>query len=88
MRQFILIHQKEISEKESLAEYIMLRLRLSDGIDLDEFRCRFSAEFDISRVKKYIDAGKMKLSDGKLAFTDEGMYVSNMILSDIVEFDV
>lgn len=79
---------EEISEKESLAEYIMLRLRLSDGIELDEFKRRFSADFDISRVKRYVDAGKMKLSDGKLAFTDEGMYVSNMILSDIVEFDV
>ncbi len=77
-----------ISDKEALAEYVMLRLRLSDGIDLDEFRRRFGFDFDLPRVKRYVDAGKMVLSDGRLAFTDEGMYVSNMILSDIVDFDV
>ena len=77
-----------ISDKEAIAEYVMLRLRLSDGIDLDEFRRRFGFDFDLSRVKRYVDAGKMVISDGRLAFTDEGMYVSNMILSDIVEFDV
>jgi len=79
---------ESISDKEAIAEYVMLRLRLSDGIDLRYFEEKFGERFDLSRVQKYMDAGKIVVSDGRLAFTDEGMYVSNAILSDIVDFDV
>ena len=72
-------------ERES--EYVMLRLRLGDGISDEEFRERFGAGFGAkyeNRIKKFIDAGMMKSSSGRYFLTDEGMYISNYIISELV----
>lgn len=79
-----------IGESERIGEYIMLRLRLADGVSSDEFSRRFNRNFDAlygRRLKVYIDNGFMSYNNGRYAFTDKGMYVSNYILSNILDFD-
>lgn len=68
-------------------EYIMLRMRLTDGINSDEYEKVFDREAvkDFKRkTKKYIKADFMKESDNKIAFTTKGMLVSNTILADLL----
>ena len=66
-------------------EYIMLGLRLAEGIDTAEFFARFGERIEEApSVKKYIDGGFMRFSDGRLAFLDKGFLVSNAILADII----
>lgn len=80
----------KIGEHERIGEYIMLRLRLAAGISSDEFSSRFGRNFDAiygRRLKVYIDNGFMSYNNGRYAFTDKGMYVSNYILSNILDFD-
>lgn len=79
-----------ISPEERVGEYIMLRLRLSDGISSSRFRERFGLNFDAlygRRLKVYIDNGFMTYDGDSYAFTPKGMYVSSYILSNILDFD-
>jgi len=71
------------------AEFVMLRLRLFDGLVLSEYRNIFGRDFVLKygeRIKRFVDGGFMTLDAHRLAFTVKGMYVSNYILSEILDF--
>ncbi|MGN1346196.1 MAG: radical SAM family heme chaperone HemW [Eubacteriales bacterium] len=79
-----------VEERERVGEYIMLRLRLCAGIDSREFMRRFGLDFDaVYGVKctKYIQNGFMTCKNGVYALTPSGMFISNYILSDLLEFE-
>ena len=70
-------------------EYVMLRMRLFDGLGLQDYSRTFGIDFLQKygeRLKRYVDGGFVKLDAARCAFTAKGMYVSNYILSDILEF--
>ena len=75
-----------LTESDVKREYVMLRLRLCSGIDLADYRARFSEDFieAFPRLGDYIDGGFMRLSSGRLAFTDKGFFVSNSILCELI----
>ncbi|MBP3917654.1 MAG: radical SAM family heme chaperone HemW [Clostridia bacterium] len=78
-----------IDKKEEIAEYLMLRLRLNEGISSEDFAERFGGSFDTVFGKKlqvYVDRGFMTHENGRWAFTPQGMFVSNYILSRIIPF--
>ncbi len=78
------------SQNDRMNEYVMLRMRLSQGICAKDFEARFGRSFDDTfgkRLKKYENGGFVRRTDGGFAFTPEGMYVSNAILSEILDFD-
>ena len=70
-------------------EFVMLRLRLFDGLVLSEYKKEFGRDFLLKygdRIKKFVDGGFMSLDSTRLAFTVKGMYVSNYILSEMLDF--
>ena len=70
-------------------EYVMLNMRLFCGVDMMDYRREFGEDFMhkySSRLERYIDGGFVKVKDGRCAFTVKGMYVSNYILSEILDF--
>ena len=81
---FAVIDSEEIDREGQEEEYIMLRLRTSDGIDLNEFKKLFGCEFtekysvQINKLKDSLDRG----SDS-IKIKDEFLFVQNSI---IVEF--
>lgn len=78
-----------ISPRERIGEYIMLRFRLTAGLSDKEFARRFGFAFSSVYGKKmmpYIQNGFATLQDGVYALTPQGMFVSNYILSDILDF--
>ncbi|MBR5452872.1 MAG: radical SAM family heme chaperone HemW [Clostridia bacterium] len=80
-----------VSQKDREAEYIMLRLRLRDGIGTGEFFRRFGVDFAQKyrdKLKKYISLEVMEKDGDRYYLNDRGMYVSNTVISDISEFDV
>ena len=82
--------EREIpSRSERLNEYVMLRLRLREGLHIPTLENRFGVDFE-ERFGRRLDAyRKMRLvgRDGESVFlTAEGMYVSNAILSDLLDF--
>lgn len=81
---------EEIPLRERIGEYIMLRMRLTEGIDSKEFMRTFGKDFGMTfgaKLKRYVDGGYVAVSGGSYRFTTAGMFVSNYILSDILDFD-
>jgi len=79
-----------VEERERMGEYIMLRLRLTSGIDAREFIRRFGYSFESLYGKKcaqFIKHGFMTASNGIFTLTPAGMFISNYILSEILEFE-
>jgi oxygen-independent coproporphyrinogen-3 oxidase len=80
--------EDEISASESMSEYVMLAMRLERGIDTLDFKLRFGVDFSskFGAIEKYVASGHVKKTPQGYAFSDEGMYVSNYILSEILDF--
>ena len=75
------------TDTDAAFEYAMLALRLAEGFSLSEYEKSFSHSFfegRKDRIDRYIALGYMTVSEGRLALTDRGMYVSNAILSDLL----
>lgn len=80
----------EVGRAERIGEFIMLRLRLNDGIDAEEFKRAFGLDFERmfgKYLKLYTENGFMVKCDDVYSFTAKGMYVSNYILSTMLDFD-
>ena len=69
------------------AEYIMLHLRLSSGVDKKEFRQKFKADFDEkyeTQIKKHAVGGFAVNTDERFYLTDKGVFVSNAVIADFI----
>ena len=73
---------------EQREEYVMLRMRLAEGIDKHDFACRFGTSFEAAygNLDALTQSGLLQSSDTHIAFTARGMQVSNAILSDWLDF--
>ncbi|MGN1409748.1 MAG: radical SAM family heme chaperone HemW [Eubacteriales bacterium] len=81
---------EQLEERERMGEYIMLRFRLVAGVDSREFMHRFGRPFDSvygKKCEKFIKNGYMTARGGVYSLTPAGMFISNYILSDILEFE-
>ena len=70
-------------------EYVMLRLRLTEGIDERIFEDRFGMAFEDcfgKRLSKFLRGGFAVREGSRWYLTAEGMYVSNAILSEVLDF--
>ena len=81
--------RRVIPQKEQMTEYVMLRMRMTDGVELSDFKARFGVELEefCGSIDRYVSGGFMKKSDKRVSFTDKGIFVSNTILSHILDFD-
>lgn len=78
-----------LSNKEQAKQYLMLAFRLNEGIDIKEYEERFNLNFEeeyLPLMKKYIDNGFIKKTQKGYCLSQDGLMVSNYILSDILDF--
>ena len=76
--------------RERIGEYIMLRFRLTAGLSDREFTRRFGFSFTQvygKKMERYVRGGFATFADGVYALTPQGMFVSNYILSDLLDFE-
>lgn len=68
-------------------EYIMLRLRLAEGLCFEVMRRRFgiSSENMVKAALPLKEAGLLRVMDKKISLTDKGMLVSNSIITELLE---
>ena len=69
-------------------EYIMLSLRIADGIDINEFERKFSRPLPraiLEKAQLFEKNGLCAAIDGKIKLTDQGMLVSNSIITSFIE---
>ena len=70
------------------SEYIMMRLRISDGIDLAEYLNKFGKNFITGReelLSAYEGAGYLTVDDERVALTERGFYISNTLICDLLD---
>ena len=76
-------------QAERISEYVMLRFRLCEGIDTAVFESRFGVSFEgvfAQKLSPFIASGLVKHEENRYFLSQEGMLVSNTILSDILDF--
>lgn len=76
-----------LSEEDKLSEFIMLRLRLSCGINFNEMRAKFriNKELVVNACKKYIVNDFMNYNTESIFLTPKGFLISNTIIADILQ---
>ena len=82
--------ERSVPDKTERAdEYVMLRFRLCEGVDAIVFEDRFGIPFEETYGKKlapFLSAGLVRREGDRYCFSQEGMLVSNTILSEILDF--
>lgn len=81
------IINKEEFAVDSDKEYILLRLRLEEGINLFEYNSIFKKDFLLEYgviINKYISRGLLMIKDGYLKTTYEGMMLLDSILVELM----
>ena len=81
----------DIPPQARIAEYVMLRFRLAEGLNLAKFKKRFGRSFESLYYEKlwpYVNSGHIVKTNTGYAFTPQGMYVSNYILSRMIGEDL
>ena len=70
-----------------MTEYVMLGMRLAEGVCLADFKAKFGRELteEFPTFKKYAPEF-VKIDGEHCMFTEKGMMVSNFILSDALDF--
>ena len=79
-----------LTETDFAEEYIMMRLRLSDGLSVKQYEEKFSTKIPdkyIERMVPFIKSGHIIYSNECYSLSDDGMYVSNYILSDVLDLE-
>ncbi|MBE6071799.1 MAG: oxygen-independent coproporphyrinogen III oxidase [Clostridium butyricum] len=79
------VHENNI--KDSMEEFMFMGLRMTEGIDINEFAKRFDE--DIYKVyggviEKYINKELLASKEGKLYLTSKGIELSNYVMSDFI----
>ncbi len=68
-------------------EYIMLRLRLADGIVFEEYKNRFGEDISPELIKNALDfekQGLLNITENNLSLTLKGFLISNYIISELI----
>lgn len=69
-------------------EYIMLKLRIKDGIDFNEYKAKFGTDFSEkakTKAELYLRRGLVELTEHGFRLTRQGFLVSNTLISEIIE---
>ncbi len=74
-----------LSEHDILCEKIMLGMRLDEGIDTSVLGN--TAKPYIDGLLRYVPMGLVRQNGDRISFTSDGMYVSNTILAEILDFE-
>lgn len=77
-----------VAGAEARDEYVMLRMRLAEGIQKADFSHRFGTKFEdcYGDLTSLVRSGFLENTDTRVAFTARGMQVSNTILSQWLDF--
>ncbi len=68
---------------ERALEYLMMGLRLNDGINLDRYRILAGHDIDISKINSLEEIGMLRLTDNSLATTAKGRLVLNAVIREL-----
>lgn len=80
------VEEEFLSKKERYNEFLMTRLRMMDGLELVEIQKCFGVEYYSvfkQAIEPYVLRGLLTQRDGRLFLSEEGLFVSDGIISDL-----
>ena len=81
--------RERIGTLEAANEFVMLGMRLFGGVSVKAFEARYPYPFYDTfgaALERFVSTGHVKKTEDGYAFTPEGFYVSNTILSEVLSF--
>jgi len=84
----IVDERDDITSAKSMDEYVMLGMRLEEGVNVQDFKDRFGVDFATKYgavLDEYVDDGFVIREDGFYRFSTAGMFVSNYILASVLD---
>ena len=79
---------EEVETKESkIREYIILGLRKTDGISIDEINNKFEIDFEkdfANELKKLIRFDLIKIENGNVFLTSKGLDLANLVWEEFI----
>ena len=76
--------REEIPLDEQAVEYLLMGLRLREGIDLERLKTRFGLELDTQKLKSLLELSLIELDGPTLRTSREGRPVLNAILRELL----
>lgn len=79
--------EETIDSLTAAKDYLMLGLRLLDGVDLKEYEKLFGRSLDTTcgaEIKKLEEGGFLERQDDRLRLTRKALLVSNLVLSELI----
>lgn len=80
-------HAEPCDARQNAADYAMMRLRLIEGIDLDEYRARFGEDFIEGRkeaVSSLIGLGLLEQGHNQLSLSAKALFISNAVIGELI----
>lgn len=81
------ITKEVITTNDNKEYYLLTNLRLKNGFSLKEYKIKFNLDLFVekkSEIEKYIKIGLLTIDNGRLKVTDNGMYILDSILVDLI----
>lgn len=82
--------EERLTDVSAADEYVMLALRLTEGVDKAELFGRFGVHFDeryAAAAAHFVRMGLMTDTPDRIAFTEAGFAVSNAVLAELLFHD-
>lgn len=79
--------EERLEKKDLMSEYMILRLRLTEGADREEFRKLFGKPMDEifgDTIRKYTGLGLLEDRGGCVALTEKGFDVANSVMCEFI----
>ena len=76
-----------LSLKDAVEEFMFLGLRMTDGVSVREFYDAFGFSMDDiygDVIRKYIENGLLERGDDRIALTERGLDVSNVVMEEFL----
>lgn len=78
-------HPRELlAPEDQAAEFLLMGLRLREGVDLRRFESLAGRALNSSRIEHLAEIGVVTYDDGKLIVTNQGFKVLNSVLNDLL----
>ncbi len=79
---------EELGKDDLMFEYIMLRLRLTEGLNVKDFNNIFSADFKkiySMQINYLIKNNLLEVEGDNIRLTEKGMDISNYVIEEFME---
>jgi oxygen-independent coproporphyrinogen-3 oxidase len=77
--------RSEIDPHDAAREHLLMNLRLSEGLDLDDYRARWKMQIDDARIAPLVAEGLLRHDSNLLIATPRGRLVLNAVIAALAD---